>query len=322
MGCTQSASKPVARPDNTNTTAPTPAAAAAPTHTDNKQQTSQATTNGTNGASVGASSTAVASPAASPVQPADVQLTLTSPNGSESQPLTTEAAAVVVAASAAPSSEVSASAAALVPTAANPNPTHTKQRPLIVCGPSGVGKGTLLTRLLKEYPHTFAKSVSHTTRAPRSGEVNGVSYHFTSVPQILQDVQDGKFIEHADVHGNYYGTSIGSVAAVMESGKICLLEIDIQGVLAVRKLETLHPMTVFVRAPTFQDLVDRLSGRGTESEETMRKRLDTARNEMDFFYTNRHIFDAALINEDFETAYQHLLVTLQKLYPTIKIQSD
>src|SRR6185312_10097142 len=126
-------------------------------------------------------------------------------------------------------------------------------RPLIVCGPSGVGKGTLLTRLLKEYPHVFAKSVSHTTRAERPGEINGQHYHFTHVDTLLQGVKDGKFIEHANVHGNYYGTSIDSVKRVMESGKICLLEIDIQGVEAVRKQQALNPLVLFIRAPMFQD---------------------------------------------------------------------
>jgi guanylate kinase len=194
-----------------------------------------------------------------------------------------------------------------------------KHRPLVVCGPSGVGKGTLLTRLLKEYPHVFAKSVSHTTRAPRAGEENGVHYHFTQPADLLQSVSDGHFIEHANVHGNYYGTSISSVAHVMDSGKICLLEIDIQGVLSVKRVATLHPLSVFIRAPTFEDLVNRLNRRGSETEQTMQKRLDTARNEMDFFYTNRHMFEADIINADFDDSYVKLIDTIQKLYPNVKL---
>jgi guanylate kinase len=80
-------------------------------------------------------------------------------------------------------------------------------RPVVFCGPSGVGKGTLIQLLMERYPNDqFGFSVSHTTRPPRPGEVDGVHYHFTTVPQIQQDIQDNKFIEYAEVHGKYYGT--------------------------------------------------------------------------------------------------------------------
>ena len=195
-----------------------------------------------------------------------------------------------------------------------------RHRPLIVCGPSGVGKGTLLTRLLKDYPNVFAKSVSHTTRAPRSGEVQGVSYHFTTPAELLAGVAAGQFIEHANVHGNFYGQSVAAVAAVMDTGRICLLEIDIQGVIAVRAQPALNPLGIFVRAPTFGDLVDRLKGRGTESAETLEKRLDTARAEMDFFYTNRHVFEADIINDEFEASYQRMIQAIKTLYPTLDLK--
>jgi guanylate kinase len=80
-------------------------------------------------------------------------------------------------------------------------------RPVVFCGPSGVGKGTLIDMLMKRFPNDqFGFSVSHTTRKPREGEVNGVHYHFTTVEAMKKDIADGKFIEHANVHGNYYGT--------------------------------------------------------------------------------------------------------------------
>ena len=190
---------------------------------------------------------------------------------------------------------------------------------LLACVSAFFLQGTLLTRLLKEFPGSFAKSVSHTTRAPRAGEVNGVSYHFTSSDELLAQVAQGKFVEHAVVHGNYYGTSIASVATVMESGRLCLLEIDIQGVLAVRKVESLKPRCIFVRPAEFCHLADRLAARGSESAETTETRLDTARAEMDFFYTHRQIFDADLINDELEATYQKLLETIQRLYPTLKL---
>ena len=108
----------------------------------------------------------------------------------------------------------------------------------------------------------------------------------------------------------------------MDSGKICLLEIDLQGLQAVRAAQQLNPSCIFVRAPTFQHLVDRLTGRGSESEETMAKRLDTARSEMDFFYTNRHIFDADLINDEFEASYAQLIDTIARLYPHVPIKQQ
>jgi guanylate kinase len=79
-------------------------------------------------------------------------------------------------------------------------------RPVVFCGPSGVGKGTLIDMLFKKYPNSFGFSVSHTTRPPRPAEVDGTHYHFTSVDQIKKEIADGKFIEYAEVHGKYYGT--------------------------------------------------------------------------------------------------------------------
>ena len=230
------------------------------------------------------------------------------------------AAAPSHAEAAASTAAVSAAQSAAEPIAASSVPTPlVEHRPLVVCGPSGVGKGTLLSRLLREHPDLFAKSVSHTTRPPRAGEVSGTHYHFTTPEQLLEQVKEGKFIEHACVHGNYYGTSIDSVSEVMSSGRVCLLEIDIQGVQAVRRVPTLAPRTIFVRAPTFGDLADRLTGRGSENAETLNKRLDTARAEMDFFYTNRHIFEADLINDDVERAYLNLIEQLHKLYPQLQL---
>lgn len=85
--------------------------------------------------------------------------------------------------------------------------TDSKPKPVVFCGPSGVGKGTLIDLLMKRFPNEqFGFSVSHTTRNPREGEVNGTHYHFTTVPDIKKEIDDGKFIEYAEVHGNYYGT--------------------------------------------------------------------------------------------------------------------
>lgn len=93
-------------------------------------------------------------------------------------------------------------------------------RPVVICGPSGVGKGTLIGKLMKEYPNDFGFSVSHTTRKPRNTEVDGVHYHFTQRADMEVEVREGKFLESADVHGNLYGTSIAAVEAVADAGKV------------------------------------------------------------------------------------------------------
>ena len=100
--------------------------------------------------------------------------------------------------------------------------------PLVIAGPSGVGKGTLIEKLLKDFPTFFVFSVSHTTRAPRPGEENGRSYHFTTVPLMEAAISKGEFLEHAKVHGNFYGTSYAAIKNVADQGKVCILDIDVQ----------------------------------------------------------------------------------------------
>ena len=102
------------------------------------------------------------------------------------------------------------------------------QRPVVVCGPSGVGKGTLLNRLMAEHPESFGFSVSHTTRQPRAGEVDGVHYHFVKKEDMEAAITRGEFIEYARVHSNMYGTSVKGVEDVRAAGKTCLLDIDVQ----------------------------------------------------------------------------------------------
>jgi guanylate kinase len=151
---------------------------------------------------------------------------------------------------------------------------------LVICGPSGVGKGTLIERLKQEYPHAVGFSVSHTTRGARPGEEDGVHYHFVTVGQMEADIEAGKFLEYANVHGNFYGTSIAAVESVKKTGKICILDIDVQGARQCRQAQ-LPGTYVFVSPPSFEELEQRLRGRGTEAEDKIRKRLANARGEMD-----------------------------------------
>lgn len=97
------------------------------------------------------------------------------------------------------------------------------EKPIVISGPSGVGKGTLISKLMEEFPLMFGFSVSHTTRAPRNNEQNGVHYHFTERSVMEKDIDDGKFLEFATVHGNLYGTSVEAVDVVAEKGKVNVL---------------------------------------------------------------------------------------------------
>uniref|UniRef100_A0A7S0RKC8 Guanylate kinase 1 n=1 Tax=Pyramimonas obovata TaxID=1411642 RepID=A0A7S0RKC8_9CHLO len=180
-----------------------------------------------------------------------------------------------------------------------PSPT-----PIVVCGPSGVGKGTLINRLMADFPDRFGFSVSHTTRAPRPGEEDGVHYHFAQVDQVKKEIAEGKFLEHAEVHGNVYGTSLAAVEAVATQGKACVLDIDVQGARSVRA-SALPATFVFVMPPSVEELEKRLRGRGTEKEESIQKRLKNAAGEM-ACADEPGFFDHKLVNNDLETTYQEL----------------
>jgi guanylate kinase len=107
-------------------------------------------------------------------------------------------------------------------------------RPVVINGPSGVGKGTMISLLCKEYPTAFGFSVSHTTRAPRQGEQNAVNYYFTTKEVMLSMIEKNEFLESAEVHGNVYGTSFAAVEAVAQRGQVCVLDIDVQGTRSVK----------------------------------------------------------------------------------------
>jgi len=168
-------------------------------------------------------------------------------------------------------------------------------QPVLVCGPSGVGKGTLIKLLMKEYPGRFGFSVSHTTRAPRPGEEEGREYYFTTRDMMQQGVEDGKFIEYADVHGNMYGTSFEAVQRVREGGRVCILDIDVQGCENVKRSK-LAPRYLFIQPPSMEVLEDRLRDRGTETEQDIQKRIGNATKEMEYGKEEGN-FDRILTNE-------------------------
>ncbi|CAI5498228.1 unnamed protein product [Closterium sp. Naga37s-1] len=181
--------------------------------------------------------------------------------------------------------------------------------PVVICGPSGVGKGTLITRLMEEFPGRCGFSVSHTTRGPRPGEEDGVHYNFTMREVMEKEIAEGRFLEKADVHGNLYGTSVAAVKKVTDSGKMCILDIDVQGARQVKASPALDAVFIFVAPPSFEELERRLRGRGTETEEQVEKRLGNARKEMEAG-KDATLFNHTIINDNLDAAYAKLKALL------------
>ncbi|XP_013820399.1 PREDICTED: guanylate kinase isoform X12 [Capra hircus] len=153
-------------------------------------------------------------------------------------------------------------------------------RPVVLSGPSGAGKSTLLKKLLQEHGSIFGFSVSHTTREPRPGEENGKDYYFVTREVMQRDIAAGDFIEHAEFSGNLYGTSKAAVRAVQAMNRICVLDVDLQGVRNIKKTD-LRPIYIFVQPPSLDVLEQRLRQRNTETEESLAKRLAAARADME-----------------------------------------
>ncbi|HVX04611.1 MAG TPA: guanylate kinase [Rhodanobacteraceae bacterium] len=166
----------------------------------------------------------------------------------------------------------------------------------IVAAPSGAGKSTLVNALLAREPG-IALSISHTTRAPRPGDVDGVQYHFVDRAKFEAMVARGDFLEHADVFGNYYGTSRGAVEPTLKAGRDVLLEIDWQGAEQVRRAMP-GCVSIFILPPSRAELERRLRARATDSESTIEKRLAASREEI----AHAGEFDCIVVNDHFEDA--------------------
>ncbi|CDF41056.1 unnamed protein product [Chondrus crispus] len=190
-------------------------------------------------------------------------------------------------------------------------------RPVIVfSGPSGVGKSTLMHRLMDEYPGRFDYSVSHTTREKREGEEDGVDYNFVQTEDFEKMIEEGQFVEYARVHGKYYGTSYDAVNAVLSLGNACILDLDVQGVDALWNKSGLDwdARLVWIAPPSLEALEERLLQRGTETSETLKIRLDTATREISYAATNS-VFDFTIINENEDEAYGELRDYINKELP-------
>lgn len=184
-------------------------------------------------------------------------------------------------------------------------------RVVVLSGPSAVGKSTVVRCLRDRIPNLHF-SVSATTRAPRPGEVDGVDYHFVSSARFQQLIDDGDLLEWAEIHGGLQrsGTLAEPVRAATASGLPVLIEVDLAGARAVKKAMP-EALTVFLAPPSWEDLEARLVGRGTETEEAIRRRLDTARIEL----AAQDDFDQVVVNSQLESACAELVSLLVENAP-------
>ncbi|GAA2802883.1 guanylate kinase [Saccharopolyspora taberi] len=187
-------------------------------------------------------------------------------------------------------------------TGVEPGPSHKGEpRLTVVSGPSGVGKSSVLNELRVQAPEIYF-SVSATTRPPRPGEIDGVHYHFIDVAEFERMVAAGEMLEHARYAGNLYGTPRKPVEDALAAGRAAVLEIELQGARQVRRAMP-GAQLVMLLPPSWEVLVDRLTGRGTEDPEVVRRRLETAREEL----AAESEFDATVVNADVQSATRELI---------------
>lgn len=189
--------------------------------------------------------------------------------------------------------------------------TEHTNRLVVLAGPTAVGKGTVEKKLFEDHPDIWL-SVSATTRDPRPGEVDGVNYFFMTPDEFAAKEAEGEFLETAIVHGvHHYGTPSTPVFEHLRAGVPSMLEIDVQGVHAVRARAAelgLEPIFVFLAPPSFEELEARLKGRGTETEEQQQRRLQTARHELEL----QDEFDVVIVNDEVDRAAAELWSVFEK----------
>ncbi len=184
----------------------------------------------------------------------------------------------------------------------------------VVAAPSGAGKSSLVAALLAREPG-ITLSVSHTTRAPRAHEVDGQHYHFVQSDEFARGIASGIFLEHAEVHGNLYGTSQANVQVLLAQGRDVLLEIDWQGAEQIRRNQS-DCVSVFILPPSRAELERRLRGRASDSEEVIERRLRNSRGEI----AQAREFDYILVNDVFADALDNLQAIVRAVRQRSSVQ--
>ncbi|CAD8043910.1 unnamed protein product [Paramecium primaurelia] len=184
-------------------------------------------------------------------------------------------------------------------------------KPLIVSGPSGVGKGSLVTKLLQNNQN-FVYSVSLTTRKPRPNEQNGVNYFFVDKNVFDEKIKNDAFLEFCEVHGNFYGTAKHQINDIIKQNKIPLIEIDVQGAEKINKQLQNQCVNIFILPPSINSLRERLIGRKTETQDVIEKRIKNAETEIE--KAKSFQFYHFIVNDNFETCYKELLEYVNNKY--------
>ncbi|WPX09747.1 guanylate kinase [Anaerocellum danielii] len=182
---------------------------------------------------------------------------------------------------------------------------------VVISGPAGTGKGTVVGRLLEKNPN-IKLSISKTTRKPRPGEKEGVNYFFVSREQFEEEIKNERFLEYAEYNNNYYGTPKDFVFEALEKGFDVILEIETQGALKIKKAFS-DAVLIFLLPPSIEELYRRLIKRGTESEDEIRARLEIAKNEIKLVPE----YDYCVINDNVDDAVQKI----QKIIEVEKLKS-
>ena len=182
-----------------------------------------------------------------------------------------------------------------------------KGKIVVISGPSGVGKGTIIRELLKR-DASFKLSVSMTTRKPRPGEAHAVDYYYVSEEEFLSRLQQEQLLEYTVYNGNYYGTPKKEIADFQARGITILLDIEIEGAENVRKAKPDGLMTIFIAPPSFEELKKRLIGRGTESEDVIERRLERAKLEL----AEQDKYDYIVVNNCLQTAVDEVYHLIKK----------
>lgn len=177
---------------------------------------------------------------------------------------------------------------------------------VVISGPSGVGKGTVRKALFNMPNQNFVYSVSMTTRKMRENEIDGVDYYFVSREEFEERIAAGKFLEHAEFVGNYYGTPLDKVEAQLDLGKEVVLEIEVEGALQVRK-KCPTAVLIFLVPPGKQALYDRLKKRGTEPEDVIEARIAKANRE----FKLAHMYDYIVVNDEIENAADRIMAIIR-----------
>jgi guanylate kinase len=168
---------------------------------------------------------------------------------------------------------------------------------IVLSGPSGVGKGTVRKELFKQPNTNYEYSISMTTRKPRTGEVDGVDYFFKTREEFEQLIEEGGLLEYAEFVGNYYGTPLAYVNETLDAGRDVFLEIEVQGAAQIRE-KVPEALFIFLAPPSLSELEKRLIGRGTESEDIIKKRIEAAKEELEMM----SLYDYVVENDQIQNA--------------------